>query len=104
MYQNNMLNSRVVLRYSAGQLTGAIFAVGEYLVREDAVAKKTKLLCDERNRAARPPDKRGGDAVMQVAVNSDVRTWFAKLDALGAVPLLLHGRTQPKTPQRKILG
>jgi hypothetical protein len=41
MYQNNMLNSRVVLRYSAGQLTGAIFAVGEYLVREDAVAKKT---------------------------------------------------------------
>jgi hypothetical protein len=41
---------------------------------------------------------------MQVAVNSDVRTWFAKLDALGAVPLLLHGRTQPETPQRKIFG
>jgi len=68
------------------------------------VRKKIKHHRHERE-VARPPNKRtAGDAVMREAVIANVKAWFAKLDSLGAAPLVPHGRTQPKTPRRKIFG
>jgi len=46
--------------------------------------------------------RRIGQGVLLEPVVADPQHWFAALDAFDAEPFMPEGRSQPKTPRRKI--
>lgn len=92
-----------------------VYICGIYQVGLATMTRKSiaKLFRNGRSQAVRLPREfrfEGGEVrirkvaegVLLEPLIADARVWFAELDRLGSEPFLKQGRSQPRTPRRKI--